>query len=511
MNDTILADEFDSPEQRSQMGQDAFAGSFNKVYLAILAAEILMAGGIYYGFGNAPWEQATQAAIVFNIAICALHIVYRLAHRPLNCLAPDILYTAFYFLFHLGYLVLWMVGTVPETDTIFVYPALFPKTMLIVNLGIIGFFFGYEIAAGRKSWLAFQPVVSVPKTLWMVIGIVLMAVALAIQFGFILRVGISTFILQGYHVYAHMYQYVSDARLWVMQPKIFALGFGLYISYVAIVYKRLFKGKLGIILLGLYLFALVMEGARTPIVVVGMVLVLVRHYLIKPMKFRWLVLLGVSALVLFHYMGVVRNVTSFNISAMRQELQYQKESGQVHWYDPFVEMGGSVRTANMTVYQVPYNEPHWHGRSYVMSVAHVVPFLQGYLIRYLGASPAAWITITEHGYGAAGLGYSIASEGYLNFALPGVFLQMCVLGIILRRIYVWFVSSRSPAHTLLFVVSIGVFLVAVRGETNLIVTPLVQIALVGWLFKVISGEQTIWPADQAEDFAPAIGDEAVDY
>jgi len=332
--------------------------------------------------------------------------------------------------------------------------------------------------------------------MWFLAGIFLMVLALAIHFGYILKVGVGEFLLRGYYVSSFMNRYVSNVRLWVLQPQIFAVGFGVYMVSVALTHNKLFYGKLGLSLFSIYMFLLIIEGARTPLIIVGVILLLVRHYLIKPVKLKWLITLGVLSMVLFGAIGVVRGVTAFDISKMISELQYARKTGQTHWYDPVVEMGGSVRTVNLATTLVPEKEPYWYGRSYVQSVTHIVPYLQGLLGRYLGASPSMWLTWTLFGRGAAGTGFSIAAEGYINFGLIGVFFHMFFLGVLLRRIYVWFASVIAPSRCVLFFASTGIFLFCVRGHTNTLFAPLFQIFVLGWLLKTLFGEREQVSAEQ---------------
>jgi len=113
------------------------------------------------------------------------------------------------------------------------------------------------------------------------------------------------------------------------------------------------------------------------------------------------------------------------------------------------------------------------------------------LMPYLGASPSVWLTDVFYGAGAAGTGFSIAAEGYLNFGLVGAFMHMAVLGIILRRIYARFAITMSPVSTLVFIVAYGLFMITVRNHVNLLISPLVKVIVVAWLLKSFCGEEEV--------------------
>lgn len=125
--------------------------------------------------------------------------------------------------------------------------------------------------------------------------------------------------------------------------------------------------------------------------------------------------------------------------------------------------------------------------------------MQGFLNNSLGPSTASWLTWTLYGPRAAGTGFSIAGEGYLNFGIIGAFLHMVLLGIILRRLYLMFASNISASRTIMFVASIGIFVVNVRGDTNLMFAPLVNIFVLCWLLKVICGEQEVVPLQEINE------------
>ncbi len=376
---------------------------------------------------------------------------------------------------------------------VFRAPEQYYLVMFIVNLGLLGFLFGYELAAPRMKINALARIRKIPTASWTIVGILLMLLALIIHIGFIFKIGIHTFLTEGYTVYIRIERYTEYYRLWRIQFQIFALGFGIYIASVALRHKRLLKGKIGITLFSIYMCLLALEGGRTQMVTHGMILLLVRHFVIKRIKLKSLIIIAVCALMAFSALKIVRNVAAFNVPKMFEELSRARKLGETHWYDSLVEMGSSVNTVNLTTMLVPENEPYWHGRSYIQAIVHIVPYLSGILGRYLGFGPSGWLTYTHFGREAAGTGFSIAAEGYLNFGLLGVFIHMACMGILLRRIYARFAATMSPASTLVFIVAYGLFMITVRNHINLLISPLVRIIVAGWLLKSFCGEEVVSP------------------
>ncbi len=244
-----------------------------------------------------------------------------------------------------------------------------------------------------------------------------------------------------------------------------------------------------------------MKGGRTSLVIVGMVLLLARHYLIKPVKLRWLIAIMIGSIFLFGVMRIARGATAFSVTRMVEEVRYAKKTGQTHWYDTFVETGSSVRTINMTIALVPDEYPYMYGSSYVSSTIHIIPYLQGVVGRvspFWAVTAGDLIQLTFAGPEAAGLGFAIAGEGYINFGLVGVFFQMVFIGVFLRRIYVWFVSSLSPSKALVFFVSLGIFVTVVRNTTNILFAPFAHVIVLAWLLKIVFGENELPALDYQE-------------
>ena len=462
---------------------------FKTIYFFWLGFCAVMTFLVYQVAAGMDWEAGTRVSIVWGIILFASHFLFKLLNKPVNWMTPDVLYLLAFFCFHFGYLALWLFGVVPFTGDIFIYPPLYPKVMMIVNLGMVGFLVGYTLFAPDTDFIYPK---GIPSVGWTVLGLLLMCISLLIHLIYIHIVGLSTFLYHGYHVSSFMQEYVSDPRWWRLQPHFFALGFAFYLISTVMRKGKIAAGKLGLALFAFYLLLLIMEGGRTQIVTVGAILIFVQHYLVKPIKLRWLIVIGLLAVTLFGAIAIVRETSALDFFRAGEALMYAKQRGEVRWYAPLVEMGGSVRTINLTVNLVPEYQPFWHGKSYLQSIVHIFPFLQGLLYEKLGVGPAQWTTYTYYGYGAAGTGYSIAGEGYLNFGMVGALLNMCFMGALLAIIYAKCIKNRTPGSTLVFIVTLGIMIISVRNETNVIFAPIAQsIAMVVFLRYILPVHETI--------------------
>jgi hypothetical protein len=507
---SMTSDYNDAPMLQVPEFEDVYASRHRFVYLCFVIAGVMISAILYKWSAGVSWEYSTKVALIFGLFVCIAHIIWRVRSKPRNYLAPDVFYIIFYAAFHFAFLVLWLFGIVHASDLsgrrVFIAPEQYNLVMFIVNLGLLGFLFGYELAAPKKKFDVSTQKRKIPTVGWTLAGITLMLLALVIHVGFIFGIGIRTWLTEGYQVYIHTERYSQYYRLWRIQFHIFSLGFGIYITSVALRYRRLFRGKLGITLFFIYICLLVLEGGRTQMVTHGMILLLVRHFLIKRIKLKSLIIIAIVALTAFSSLKIVRSVAAFDVPKMIEILKHARQTEQTHWYDPLVEMGSSVRSVNLTTMLVPENEPYWHGRSYIQTIVHTIPYLSGVLIRYLGFTPARWLTYTHFSREAAGTGFSIAAEGYLNFGLPGVFFHMAIMGILLRRIYARFAATMSPANTLVFIIAYGLFMITVRNHVNLLVTPLVRIIVASWLLKSFCGEEEVVQTDYEKPVQYELGE-----
>lgn len=501
-DDSMISDYSDAPLLQVHEFGDVYASRHRTAYLCAVTAGIVISLVLYKSTAGLNWEYYTKVALVFGLFICIAHIAWRVRSGPRNYLAPDVFYVLFYAAFHFSYLALWLFGIVDISDRagqrVFPAPEQYYLVMFIVNLGLLSFLFGYELAAPKERIYESTKIRSLPTAAWTLVGTAIMLLALIIHIGFIFGIGIRTWLTKGYEVYIHMDRFSQYYRLWNLQFYIFSFGFGIYITSVALRYGRLLRGKFGISLFIIYLCLLTFEGGRTQVVIHGMILLLVHHYIIKRIKLKSLIIIAVCALMAFSAIKIVRNIAAFDIPKMIELLKHARETEQTHWYDSLVEMGGSISTVNLTTMLVPGRESFWYGRSYAQAIVHIIPYLSGKMWIYLGVSPSVWLTYTHFGPESSGTGFSISAEGYLNFGLPGVFIHMAIMGIVLRRIYARFATMTSPANTLIFIVAYGLFMITVRNHVNLLITPIFRIIVVAWLLKSLCGEEEIVPTAYEE-------------
>lgn len=214
----------------------------------------------------------------------------------------------------------------------------------------------------------------------------------------------------------------------------------------------------------------------------------------------WLGALLVAAVSVFAVLAQVRGL-ALNPTAMWQEYQYKQQSGMLTWLNPIMEMGRQIQVLIIVSNDVPSSSPHWYGASWFAALVHVVPFLQGYAMEqgWVRWGPAEWLTRTYFGENAAGTGFLISAEGYLNFGYAGAFLEVMVFGMFIRWLAKCFARHPSGPKAFLFLGALGPAALLIRNHANTATSTLAQLLVVSLVLHWALGAQQIDSAESADD------------
>ena len=466
---------------------------------------LLIASGlslfVYQVWNGSPISSVQPSLLVYYL-ILTVHVIYRLkGDFRTNIVSPDILFLLLYTMFHLGYVTLYGLGLVDYEGKIFVFENSIPKSLFIINLGLISFLLGHEIIGSRSSSPKVMGHIRIPMLSWCIFGLIFMAIAVSAHLIVVIFMAPYTTIY-GYTALQRIDEYSNSfllTLLWRNVIHLMTLGLIIYTVASALRYGRLFKSKLAFGLVILYFLLVILEGDRGPILQLGAPLLLVRHYLVKPIRGRYLAVLAVAVLVVFSGLAMVRT-TVFKPKEMFQEYKYQKDTGAITWMNPFVEMGSSFLVVNITSHEVPVAEPYWKGASWRDATIQIVPFLRGITFRrgLAKLSPSEWITSTYYGSQASGRAFTVAAEGYLNFGYPGVILELMFFGMFIRWLTVRFSKNPSATWGVIMMACIGISAMAIRGHVGLMFSVCVHLIVVAALLNVLIGYEPS-PYEEEED------------
>lgn len=469
--------------------------STSVTYIVWLMVGLLIALSAYSIWSNSPLASIGPALLVYYV-IVIVHVIYRLrSGGKAVALAPDMLFLLFYTMFHLGYITLYAIGQAPYLTDVFWYESSIPIMMLVVNLGLLGFLFGFEIISPRRGKPVLQEPLKIPKWNWGIFAISVLIGALVLHL-ICLSFVMDLVLYYGYVVIANIGRYSSDRlQIFMWLSNLLAVfGTTIYVVSSALRHGKLFGSKIGLGLILTFVAIYILEGDRGYIVQLLLPTLLIRHYFIKRIKIRYLIVLFLAALGVFIAISLVRTIV-FDPIKMLEELKYRKGAAEASWKSPFYEAGYSIRVTNITCQEVPSVEPYWMGQSYISAILHTVPFLEGYMAREglrgpdHGYHPSQWITWTYKGREASGMGYSIVTEGYLNFGLPGAFLELVIFGVFLRWLTMQFSKRPSAARGFFMLVCMGVTIMSIRNHLHTVTSLYTQAFIVAVFLKYLCGNE----------------------
>jgi oligosaccharide repeat unit polymerase len=467
-------------------------------YYIWLALALLVSFAVYNFFDYHSTRSILLPQILFWI-IAAVHFFGRLKVSKDNILSPDILFVFFYAMIHLGYISLYSFGLLPYTKLVFYFESAIPKALLIINIGLIGFIFGYEML--RAKSFHFKPIrkLTVPGELWGSIGVFLLMSGILMHIVGLILLGPGLIRNYGYAAIAGAYRY-TDSYLTILflsvSIPLIVLGLVIYIIYSSLRYRKLFRSKFALALVVLAFAFMIMEGDRGPILKLIIPMLLVYHYFIKPVKIKYIVTIFLILVIIFSGLSVVRTIV-FDPSRMLDEYKFQESSGNIRWYSAFAELGGAFVVVNITAHEVPVNEPYWKGATWRDSMFHMVPFLQGFTLKkgWSTWAPSHWVTTTYFGPNASGRGYTVAAEGYLNFGYVGVFVELMFLGLFIRWLTIKFCKSPSQMWALIMIGCLGPTILVIRNHLNLLTDVCVQVFVFAIILNMLCGNEEITESD----------------
>lgn len=451
----------------------------------------------------------------------ALHLVYytlvfgHFAYRffttgTQSLIAPDMLFVMAYTLVNWGMISCIWLGLVPISESELLFTASIPKALHLTILGLVAFLLCYEITGeGRSSFPAprVQRAVWVPRQGWGFVGLALMCLGILLHVAGLFSIGFEAIMKYGYGAIQNAGEFTDSEQgrfLLSISIPISAIGVFTYCSASTIAVGKLFRSKSVFYLWLAWVLVVLLEGDRGGVVKLALPAVLLLHYVIRPIKTRYLVLLCVASVVIFSALAFARNAAVFSPKQMVAEYLYaQERNDTAKWYSVVYELGNSFQILTITVHGVPSAEPYWKGASWRDSVIHIVPFAQGVAMRsgWSRWEPSDWVTKTYFGESRSGKGFNCVAEGYLNFATPGVLIEMGFLGALLRWLVRQFRKSPSTRSLMIMIAGLGPIMMMARNHVNLLFAPLAQVivfaGILAWLLGSERATAHLYPGEDA--------------
>ena len=428
------------------------------------------------------FSSSINLQIMFFYVILVVHYIKRSRDLGKSCiLSLDMILLYFYTLFHMGYVTIFSMKIVPYFEEIAYLERLLPRSLFAVNIGLISFIYGYSILYIKN--VSNRIVIEKPNQIYGIIGSIFIISGFIFHILGIFMIGLDTLYMYGYDVVGNVNRYTTSTLnilLLTLGIKYFmVLGVVIYCSFSALANGKLFKNKAIFSVVAFTILLLLVEGDRGPVVRLVMPAIIIRHFFIKRLKIKYLIVILFLIIFIFNAVSLTRKY-GFNVDKMVKTYSEMSGSGDVKWYQPLLETGGSIKTVSMTIESVPEQENFWHGASWRDAVIHLVPFLMGYTFEHGWSTwaPSDWVTVTYRGTNASGLGFTAVAEGYLNFGYIGVFFELAFIGLFIKWLQYNFFSNPSVERILIMLGCFGTQISVIRAELS------VATGLIGVIFIV---------------------------
>lgn len=465
-------------------------------FIAGLVTVAVMAGLTYHIYGDAFSDTALSIYCWLYAGVTLMWLASKVFRPgPRNWLSPDGIFWLVFTMFHLPFVVLYLVGLADFTRDVFHSPDTMNRAVYCVLLAGIAFLIGYELGpVGRQQPARFAPVPRVPA-LQFNVAQALFAAAFVLALAAV-ALGLGRFILtHGYGGFRRIERYVGpEAKRWIsLALLMLRIAATLYIASCIVHHRKIFKGVLvpGLLILGIGFFLVL--GGRSSAATLLIPLLIGRHYFVKPIRLRWGVPLLLGLVVLFGVIGIGRRAESLSPSeVLRAYREYRQETGINPFVASLAETGASVRTVNVTCAYIPTTEPYWLGKSIWNAALMIIPSPIKGLREEL--APSAWVTLKATGRvggETAGWGSSIAMEAYMNFGLYGGALFMMTIGFMMRRIYDTTLRRPTFLRIVLMLITVTSLALWCRNYSHHFFRPVAWTMIAAWLLWSPFGRRAV--------------------
>ncbi len=472
---------------------DSTSRPVNILFLLALTILGLMACLVYWaGYGDRFSDTALALFCGLHFVVTACVFGSKLVRRgPRNWLSPDIVFWIVYTMFHIPYVVFYLVGLADYSKKVFFSVDAANRSLCCVILCGIGFLIGYELGPlGRMQPAVFRPARRISSAVFVGAQTLFFMTLAAAVFAIVLGLG-GAILEFGYSGFRRIERFVGpESKRWIGLSVMFVrIGVTVYLASCILRYRKIVQGfLLPSLLAGALLFFLLL-GARTEVAVALLPIIVGYHYFVKPLKLRLGIPLFLFLLISFGVIGIGRKAETLSPAGIYRAYQEYREDVGV---DPFVaslaESGASLKTVNVACAHIPETEPYWKGRSFfdaiLMIIPNPVPGLRSLI------APSTWATLVATGRAGgerSGWGASIAMEAYMNFGLFGGGVMMAALGFLVRRIYDTTLRNPTFLRVCLLLVVITSLAMWCRNHSQHFIRPVAWTFLAAWLTQSVFG------------------------
>ncbi|MCC7087345.1 MAG: O-antigen polysaccharide polymerase Wzy [Pirellulales bacterium] len=387
-------------------------------------------------------------SVWLSVAILLSQLIYRATGpKPINWLSIDLFVLFTIWLVHFYHVISWLLDFVPAGQELWLKNQNSAEAVCYAHrislAGLAAFALGFNCLREKYATpLKPEAINFGALRSWYRIGVLMLSGGIA--------AGVILIALLGSEFFDNAYSGLGTAVFANYgQAILSALARSLMVAGAAIVaisgYRLksgVFPGLVGSLLLFVYVAALLIAGDRDGAYTPVMIIAVAYTELVRPMKFRWLVIMLVLASAALGVAFIARNSPRRDPISMLDTVI--KEVDQLRWDHGLVEVGGSSMTLYAATKYVPEYHDYYYGKMQLTRVGGIVPFasniigtlLEGYIDPRERDSASAltyYIYKQMPGYkGASGLGTTCVADIYMDFGIPGVAIAHFLVGMLCK-------------------------------------------------------------------------------
>ncbi|MXQ72777.1 O-antigen polysaccharide polymerase Wzy [Clostridiaceae bacterium DONG20-135] len=237
------------------------------------------------------------------------------------------------------------------------------------------------------------------------------------------------------------------------------------------------------ILIALLLLTFLVNGDRSLVIKNAICGILVYHILIKKITFKKAIIVGFSAMLALSIMSPLKMVL------LRQESSYAvaKEDNR-NFVVKLLESDFHAAGLNLNTlangrdqYDLKY------GETWLYDI--IRPFDMVLPIDISNYSSMKWYQNFFYPGKVTGMGFTLTGEGYINFGVLGVIIEMMAVAALVN--YLYKLSSRSGLTISLYICMIPIFMYANRADLANILSPLIKMLIPLGIFYLFMDKREI--------------------
>jgi len=438
------------------------------VYLVI--AILLALASDMRELGRLSWDIVALSVGAFFLMAIGHVLLRRLLSGRMDPFSIDLGFLGGFFLFNLGIWAQVSVGWIPIRMMVDLPGASNAARALVLSVAAVpGFLAGYLLGRTLQPHVP----VSSERRFYLSpnvgrIGFVVFVLAVTFRVAYIFFViGPSAFFSSSYVTVG--LDRTLGGRFYNVSETLATIGVSTMAVGYAVVRGRLAPKAFWPIFI-FFVLLLLVDGERGTVLWMILGLVIARHFLLKRISWKWVLIGGVILTFVFAGVRVARALPTRSLESLVNAVMGKKSSVSVQ--STLTETGGSFAITCRTMNYIPLSEDYKYGKTALSALWSTVPGLSGAVQHMVSADtdwayyvpPAEWLTYRELGYGAtSGLGFNSVAEAYLNFGVMGVPSMFLLMGLFLAWLEFRTLNHPTVLRLVLLSLSFGLVFYSSRG------------------------------------------------